>query len=155
MRDTGAGGAGAGPTAWVDGRLVAADEPALRVGDRGFQLGDGLFETLRVRRGVVIEIELHLTRLHEGLGILAIPMPLSDGELAAAIAAAVAANAPADVAAANVPSAAAVRITVSRGAPAGRGSCRPGGGSSPRRWSSRPGRTCRLPRRSLPEACAR
>jgi branched-chain amino acid aminotransferase len=129
---------GARPIAWVDGRLVAADEPALRVGDRGFQLGDGLFETLRVRRGVAIEIGLHLTRLREGLGILAIPMPLSDGELAAGIAAVVAANAPADtgVAAANAhveaaeaaeasrpsgPSDAAVRITVSRGAPIGRG----------------------------------
>jgi branched-chain amino acid aminotransferase len=103
---------GGAPTAWVDGRLVAADSPALLVGDRGFQLGDGLFETLRVRRGVVIEIELHLARLREGMGILAIPMPLSDEELGAAITAVVAANAPDD---------AAVRITVSRGAPSGRG----------------------------------
>jgi branched-chain amino acid aminotransferase len=133
---------GAHPIAWVDGRLVAADEPALRVGDRGFQLGDGLFETLRVRRGIAIEIGLHMARLREGLGILAIPMPLSDGELAAGIASVVAANAPAAtgvadtdvaatrVAAANVhaeaaeasrPSDAAVRVTVSRGAPVGRG----------------------------------
>jgi branched-chain amino acid aminotransferase len=51
--------------AWLNGRLVAADSPALLVGDRGFQLGDGLFETLRVRRGVVIEIGLHLARLRE------------------------------------------------------------------------------------------
>ena len=107
-----AGDPAARPSAWVDGRLVAADEPALRVGDRGFQLGDGLFETLRVRRGVAIEITLHLARLREGLGILTIPMPLSDGELGAGIAAVVAANAPADAAA---------RITVSRGAPLGRG----------------------------------
>lgn len=112
MSDTVAGGAEVRSTAWVDGRLVAADEPALCVGDRGFLLGDGLFETLRVRRGVAIEIELHLARLREGLGILAIPMPLSDEDLAAAIAAVVEASAPAD---------AAVRITVSRGAPVGRG----------------------------------
>jgi branched-chain amino acid aminotransferase len=98
--------------AWVDGRLLVADEPALRVGDRGFQLGDGLFETFRVRRGVAIEMELHLARLREGLETLAIPLPLSDGELAAGIAAVVAANAPSDAAA---------RITVSRGAPPGRG----------------------------------
>ncbi len=120
MIDTHAGGPGVGPgarpgarpTAWVDGRLVAADAPALLVGDRGFQLGDGLFETLRVRRGVAIEIGLHLARLREGLDILAIPMPHSDGELEVAIAAVVGANAPVD---------AAVRITVSRGAPVGRG----------------------------------
>jgi branched-chain amino acid aminotransferase len=104
--------------AWLDGRLLAADSPALLVRDRGFQLGDGLFETLRVRRGVAIEIDLHLARLREGLGILAIPMSLSDDELATAIGAVVAANAPEDAA---TPGDAAVRITVSRGAPIGRG----------------------------------
>jgi len=103
--------------AWVDGRLVAADGPALLVGDRGFQLGDGLFETLRVRRGVAVEIGLHLARLREGMGILAIPMPLSDEELTSAIADVVEVNAPGD---------AAVRITVSRGAPVGRGLLPPG-----------------------------
>lgn len=112
MTDNEALGAGASPMAWVDGRLVSAHEPALLVGDRGFQLGDGLFETLRVRRGVAIESDLHLARLREGMGVLAIPMPWSDANLAAAIASVVAANAPDD---------AAVRITVSRGAPKGRG----------------------------------
>lgn len=110
-------GAGARPMAWVDGRLVAADEPALRLGDRGFQLGDGVFETLRVRRGVAIELGLHLARLREGLGVLAIPVPWADAELASGIAAVVAANAPED---------AAVRLTVSRGAPTARGLLPPG-----------------------------
>lgn len=98
--------------AWVDGRLAAATEPVLVVADRGFQLGDGVFETLRVRRGVAIELELHLARLREGLGTMAIPLPWSDTELASGIAAVVAANAPED---------AAVRLTVSRGAPTVRG----------------------------------
>jgi branched-chain amino acid aminotransferase len=98
--------------AWVDGRLVATDEPALLVADRGFQLGDGVFETLRVRNGVAIELALHLERLREGLAVLAIPAPWPDDEIAAAIASVVQANAPAD---------AAVRITVSRGASGGRG----------------------------------
>jgi branched-subunit amino acid aminotransferase/4-amino-4-deoxychorismate lyase len=61
---------------------------------------------------VAVDVDLHLDRLREGLRILAIPMPYSDTELVAAAAAAVAANAPAD---------AAVRITVSRGAPSRRG----------------------------------
>ena len=122
--------------AWLDGRLVDAGLPALLVGDRGFQLGDGLFETLRVRRGVAIEIGLHLARLREGLGTLAIPMPRPDDELVAAIGLVVAANAPAEAGApgaagtpgdaaapgvAGTPGDAAVRITVSRGAPIGRG----------------------------------
>jgi branched-subunit amino acid aminotransferase/4-amino-4-deoxychorismate lyase len=98
--------------AWVDGRMVVATKPALVVGDRGFQLGDGAFETLRVRRGVAIELELHLARLREGLDVLAIPLPWSDTELATGIAAVVAASAPED---------AAVRLTVSRGAPTVRG----------------------------------
>ncbi len=98
--------------AWVDGRLVAIDEPVLTVADRGFQLGDGLFETLRVRRGVAVEQALHLARLRAGMDALAIPMPWGDEELAAGIAAVVAANAPED---------AAVRLTVSRGAPSARG----------------------------------
>jgi branched-chain amino acid aminotransferase len=98
--------------AWVDGRLVATGEPVLMAGDRGFLLGDGVFETLRVRHGRAIELALHLARLRDGLRILAVPMPWDDAELAAAIAAVVEANAPAD---------AAVRVTVSRGAPSGRG----------------------------------
>jgi branched-chain amino acid aminotransferase len=104
--------AGAGPVAWVDGRLQPADAPALPVADRAFQLGDGVFETLRVRRGVPIELDGHLRRLRAGLATLEIPLAWSDAEVAAAITATVAVNAPAD---------AAVRITVSRGAPASRG----------------------------------
>jgi len=103
---------GTGPVAWVDGRLVPADAPVLPVADRGFQLGDGVFETLRVRRGVAIELDLHLRRLREGLAVLEIRLPWSDAEMATAIAATVAINAPADAAA---------RITVSRGVPPARG----------------------------------
>ncbi len=68
--------------------------------------------TLRVRRALRIERGLHLARLRDGLAVLAIHLPWSDEELEAAIAAVVAVNAPAD---------AAVRITVTRGAPVGRG----------------------------------
>lgn len=112
MTDNEALGPGVRATAWVNDRLVSADEPALTVGDRGFQVGDGVFETLRVRRGVAIEIDLHLRRLRDGLGVLGITLPMTDGDLAAAIDAVVFANAPAD---------AAVRLTVSRGAPTSRG----------------------------------
>ena len=100
------------PVVWVSGRLLPADAPALAVADRGFQLGDGVFETLRVRRGVPIELPDHLGRLRAGLATLDIPFPWSDAELVAAISATVARNAPDD---------AAVRITVSRGAPSSRG----------------------------------
>src|SRR6266568_5090491 len=59
-------------TVWLDGRLVDADAPHVSVFDRGFQLGDGVFETLRARAGVAIELTEHLARLRRsatGLGI--------------------------------------------------------------------------------------
>ncbi len=99
-------------SAWLDGRLVDAAAPHLALGDRGFQLGDGVFETLRVRRGVAIDLAIHLGRLRVGLAALAIPMPFGDEELTAAVAAVAAANAPED---------AALRITVTRGPMQGRG----------------------------------
>jgi branched-chain amino acid aminotransferase len=61
---------------WVDGRIVEATAPALTVFDRGFQLGDGIFETLRVRGGRPTELAEHVARLvrsADGLGI-----PLGD-----------------------------------------------------------------------------
>jgi branched-chain amino acid aminotransferase len=60
---------------WLDGRLVPADAPHLRVTDRGFQLGDGVFETLRARRGVLIEWDQHIARLGEGAQAMALRVP--------------------------------------------------------------------------------
>src|SRR5687768_15152420 len=59
---------------WLDGRLVDAANPHLSVTDRGFQLGDGVFETLRARRGVVIELREHLDRLRENAVVLDLPL---------------------------------------------------------------------------------
>ena len=64
----------AGPRhVWVDGRVLPADVPHLSVFDRGFQLGDGVFETLRARGGRATELAEHLARLRgsaSGLGIV-------------------------------------------------------------------------------------
>ena len=46
---------------WLNGRLVAAAEATLSVGDRGFLLGDGLFETMRAYGGRVFRLQAHLT----------------------------------------------------------------------------------------------
>ena len=43
--------------------------------DRGFQYGDGLFETLAVENGVPLLIDRHLQRMHHGADRLGIPMP--------------------------------------------------------------------------------
>ncbi len=64
---------GPGPAfVWVDGRVVPAAGPHLSVFDRGFQLGDGIFETLRAKAGRPTELVEHVARLRrsaEGLGI--------------------------------------------------------------------------------------
>ena len=107
----------AGRHVWVDGELVAADEPQLSAFDRGFQLGDGVFETLRARAGHPTELAEHLARLRRSADGLDIP--LEDG-LADALAGGIAALLAAE--SLDGPDGdASIRVTVSRGAFAGRG----------------------------------
>ena len=47
----------------VNGRLVAADAPAVTDLDRGFLYGDGLFETVRAYGGRPFLLDEHLARL--------------------------------------------------------------------------------------------
>ena len=102
---------------WVDGRLLRADEPHLSAFDRGFQLGDGVFETLRARAGRPTELPEHVSRLLRSAGGLAIPLQDGvEGLLTAAVAELLAAEG------LDGPDAdASVRITVSRGTFFGRG----------------------------------
>jgi branched-chain amino acid aminotransferase len=102
---------------WVDGRLLAADEPHLSAFDRGFQLGDGVFETLRARAGRPTELPEHVARLGRSAAGLAIPLPDDiESRLVAGIAALLAAEG------LDGPDGdASIRITVSRGTFFGRG----------------------------------
>jgi branched-chain amino acid aminotransferase len=59
---------------WIDGRIEPADGRHLSAFDRGFQLGDGVFETLRARAGRPAELEEHATRLRRSADGLSIPM---------------------------------------------------------------------------------
>ncbi|HEX7611332.1 MAG TPA: aminotransferase class IV, partial [Candidatus Limnocylindrales bacterium] len=96
---------------WINGDLLPSDSTHLSVYDRGFQLGDGVFEALRARRGVAIELAGHLARLHGSLGALAIELPFGDDDVAAGIAGLLAAEGWDDV---EPPGDAVIRITVSR-----------------------------------------
>jgi branched-chain amino acid aminotransferase len=60
---------------WVDGSMLPADAPHLSAFDRGFQLGDGVFETLRARAGRPTELPEHVARLRRSAEGLAIPLP--------------------------------------------------------------------------------
>jgi branched-chain amino acid aminotransferase len=97
---------------WINGDLLPSDSTHLSVYDRGFQLGDGVFEALRARRGVAIELAGHLARLHGSLGALAIELPFGDDDVAAGIAGLLAAESWDGV---EPPGDAVIRITVSRG----------------------------------------
>lgn len=93
---------------WINGQLVPDDVPVLSAADRGFLLGDGLFETLAVRGGAPVDLELHLTRLTAGADALGIPFRFAAESLRAEAASLLAAN---EVAGDGV-----LRITLSRGA---------------------------------------
>lgn len=108
----------AGPRhVWVDGRVWPADVPHLSVFDRGFQLGDGIFETLRVRGGHATELAEHLARLGRSADGLGIVLPDGVGPLIARGVAELLAAEGLD----GVDGDASVRITVSRGPYRGRG----------------------------------
>ena len=60
---------------WVDGRIEPADAPVLTAFDRGFQLGDGVFETLRARGGRPTELPEHTARMRRSAAGLSIDLP--------------------------------------------------------------------------------
>ncbi len=68
---------------WLNGTLT--ETPALDPADRGFTLGDGLFETLRLRDGRPCHMDRHLARLHRGTAVLRLPIPYEDTTLTEAI----------------------------------------------------------------------
>lgn len=88
---------------WLNGRLLPATEAAIPVGDRGFLLGDGVYETIRIRNGEAQWLDRHLARLAYGLRVIALRL---EANLARAVAETIAANALAD---------GSLRVTVTRG----------------------------------------
>ncbi|MES2210505.1 MAG: aminotransferase class IV [Chloroflexota bacterium] len=64
---------------WIDGRILPAEGAHLSAFDRGFQLGDGIFETLRARGGRVTELREHLARLQRSAEGLDIKLPVGTG----------------------------------------------------------------------------
>lgn len=102
---------------WVHlhGRLVREEEARISPFDRGFLLGDAVFETLRAYQGRPHALDEHLARLRRSCGATRIPFPEGLPEAVAA------------VLDANGLDEAAVRITVSRG-PGGRGASPSGAG---------------------------
>lgn len=68
---------------FLNGEFVEEAEAKVSVMDRGFLYGDGVFETLRVYRGVPFRWDAHMRRLHRGLEELSITPPVDDARLRA------------------------------------------------------------------------
>ena len=70
---------------WLDGQITPADAARIDPADRGFLLGDGLFETMCVSNGKACHQARHLTRLQQGAATLEIPLPPDIPQAIAAI----------------------------------------------------------------------
>lgn len=71
--------------AYINGRIVPADEAVISVFDRGLVLGDGLFETLRARNGRPEFLGLHYRRWTRSARRLRIRVPVTEVKLRAVI----------------------------------------------------------------------
>lgn len=71
---------------WLDGRMLAPEDAHVSIVDRGFLLGDGLFETMAVDNGRVFDLDAHLERLAQGLRFLGFAQSVDIAKLRADIA---------------------------------------------------------------------
>src|SRR5690606_24886650 len=60
-----------------NGKLLPADNYSIMSGNRAYLYGDGLFETIRVINGRIINFENHYARLVEGMEALKMKPPAS------------------------------------------------------------------------------
>ncbi len=70
---------------YLNGELVPRDQARVSVLDAGFLLGDGVWESMRVRRGRPVFLDDHLDRLFEGLASLDLDPGLDRAGLAEAV----------------------------------------------------------------------
>ena len=70
-----------GRIAYVNGRYLPQAQATVSIEDRGYQLGDGVYEVCEVRDGALIDEARHLARLDRSLHELQIAQPLVPGAL--------------------------------------------------------------------------
>ena len=92
---------------FLNGKFVPEADAVVPLNDRGFLLGDGLFETLRVANGQPFRFAQHLDRLTRGADFLKIKLPFTPKEIQRFAEQLVAKN--------NLPDAV-LRVTLTRGA---------------------------------------
>ncbi len=70
---------------WVNGELRHRDRAVVSVYDSGFMLGDGMWEGLRLHKGVWVFLEEHMDRLFEGCKAVALDPGMSRTEILEAL----------------------------------------------------------------------
>lgn len=66
---------------WVDGEVIPAAQATVAATDRGFLLGEGVFETIAVVDGQPFAFTRHLERLHHSARIVGLTLPWTDDHL--------------------------------------------------------------------------
>ncbi|MEM1104578.1 MAG: aminotransferase class IV [Pseudomonadota bacterium] len=93
---------------WMNGAFVPLADAVIGVRDRGFLLGDGLFETLLWVDGRLVDFSAHFERMRDGASYLRLKIPASSEAIEAACRETASTNS-------GPTGRAAVRITLSRG----------------------------------------
>ncbi len=70
---------------YIDGRFVPESEARVSVFDHGFLYGDGVFEGIRVYKGVVFKLREHIDRLYDSAKAIMLEIPLSKEEMIKAV----------------------------------------------------------------------
>jgi branched-chain amino acid aminotransferase len=65
----------------VNGRISDQEHAVVPVFDHGFLYGEGIYETLRTYNGQPFLFDRHMRRLRKSAGMLALDVPLTDGEI--------------------------------------------------------------------------
>jgi branched-chain amino acid aminotransferase len=67
----------------VNGRVFDQEHAVISVFDHGFLYGEGVYETLRTFNGLPFLFDRHMQRLRNSSGMLMLPVPVSDADMAA------------------------------------------------------------------------
>jgi branched-chain amino acid aminotransferase len=67
----------------VNGQVFDREHAVISVFDHGFLYGEGVYETLRTYNGKPFLFDRHMSRLRRSAGMLSLPVPVADGEIAA------------------------------------------------------------------------
>ncbi len=91
---------------YLNNKLVPKNKALISVFDHGFLYGDGIYETLRVYKGIIFKLEEHVDRLFRSAEMIGLTVPKSSRDIKKAVYKTIASNRQNE---------AVVRITISRG----------------------------------------